>query len=230
MRRPGSALLAASAGVVLAAGLTTGTLADELLVLHSTVPGLDPGQVATTGEPIEVPRDTDLTLIAPSGGVLQIEGPWQGQIEAPPVAEGGGLIGQLVGLFQAPAPEARLGAMRSFSNCELVELGRTQDVCIPESGCVEIRTSGDVPRSLMAEGPDGSRVELERGMGGEIWAWPRGHLLSEGTYAVSPDGGIAETLTIHHQPPLESKAHEIAWMGQAGCVGQAKTALDELGR
>jgi general L-amino acid transport system permease protein len=32
--------------------------------------------------------------------VLQIEGPWQGQIEAQPSVEGGGLIGQLISLFK----------------------------------------------------------------------------------------------------------------------------------
>ena len=153
MLRPACALRAASAAAALAVGLAGGALAEELLVLHSTVPGLEPGQVAQTGKPIDIPRDTDLTLIAPSGGVLQIEGPWQGQIEAQPSVEGGGLIGQLISLFKAPAPETRLGAMRSFSNCELVELGRIRDVCIPESGCVEIRTSGEIPRSLIAEGP-----------------------------------------------------------------------------
>ena len=230
MLRPACALRAASAAAALAVGLAGGALAEELLVLHSTVPGLEPGQVAQTGKPIVIPRDTDLTLIAPSGGVLQIEGPWQGQIEAQPSVEGGGLIGQLISLFKAPAPETRLGAMRSFSNCELVELGRIRDVCIPESGCVEIRTSGEIPRSLIAEGPDGGRVELERGIGGEIWAWPRGHLLSEGTYVLSPEGDDAETLNVHHQPPLQSKAHEIAWMAEAGCIAQARATLDELGR
>lgn len=204
--------------------------AAELLVIESTVPGLQAGATASTGAPLEVPRDSDLTLVAPSGGVLTIQGPWQGQIEAPAARGDEGLIGRLLSVFQAPEADTSLGAMRSFSDCELVELGRMADVCVPASGCIEIRTAGEIPRLLAAHAPDGSEAELARTMGGEIWAWPRGHQVQDGEYVLTSSGGGAEVLRVHVQPPLASTAHEIAWMSEAGCLAQAKTALNELTR
>lgn len=217
-------------GLAMAAMLGGSVQAAELLVIASTVPELPAGATTTTGTSLDVPRDSDLTLVAPSGGVLRIEGPWQGRIEAPAADEDAGLIGQLLSVFQAPEADTSLGAMRSFDDCEMVELGRTSNVCAPASGCIEIRTAGEVPRSLAALAPDGGEVELERAIGGEIWGWPRGTKLQAGDYLLTPAGESAQVLSVHLQPPLESEAHQIAWMSQAGCMSQAKAALAEIAR
>ena len=202
--------------------------AGELLVLKSTAPGLMPGDVAAAGAPIEVPRETSVTLVAGSGGVLRIEGPWSGRIDTP-APEAQGVISKLAALFGAPEPTARMGVTRSVLDaCVPVELGVDEDVCVEPSGCLTLRspvTSG----KFVLDAPDGSMIQLERTAGNDAWRWPAAVPVESGDYLVWTEQ-MADTRSfeLHVRPELGGSVEDIAWMSEAGCTAQARAALDRL--
>lgn len=227
-RRP--RLLAATA-VALALAASGDVAASELLVVGSTVPGLAPGDVAPTGTEIEIPADTEVTLVAPSGGVVRIEGPWSGQFSSGASESEGGLIQRLYALFQMPDKRSQFGATRSLSRCLVIDLERDEDICVASPSCVTFQAAGAPQEPVSIAGPDGTTVALNQGVGAGMWRWPGDRVTESGTYLVR----AGETLTpksieVHVQPEggLPSRAHEIAWMGENGCVRQAQEALTEL--
>jgi hypothetical protein len=222
-------LLAATA---IALGLTAaGHLqASELLVVGSTVPGLAPGDVAPTGADIEIPADTEVTLVAPSGGVVKIEGPWSGQFAGGTADSEGGLIQRLYALFQMPDKRSRFGATRSVSRCLVVDLEKDNDICIARPSCVVFQAEGAPQEPVSIDAPGGESIALSRGMGAGMWRWPGDLVHESGTYLVRAGETLTpKSLEVHLQPDdLPTPVHEIAWMGENGCVRQAQEALTEL--
>lgn len=228
MRRP--RLLATTALAVML-GTSGPVSASELLVVGSTVPGLAPGDVAPTGSEIEIPADSEVTLVAPSGGVVRIEGPWTGQLSSGARESEGGLIQRLYALFQMPDKRSQFGATRSLSRCLVVDLERDEDICIANPSCVTFQAGGAPQDPVSIAAPDGTNLALSRGVGAGMWRWPGDRITQSGTYLVRTDETpTAKSIDVHVQPPsgLPSRAHEIAWMGENGCVRQAQEALTEL--
>lgn len=223
-RRPRwRAALIALVGTGLLAG---GAVADEMLVVGSSVPDLAPGDVALTGRALEIPPDSEVTLVAPSGGVLKIEGPWSGRIEASGADEGPGLIQRLYALFQMPDRRARFGATRSLSRCVTVDLDLDDHICVAEPSCVVFQAEGMPQAPVAMDGPDGTSVALTPSVGSGSWRWPADLIRQSGAYTVrAGDGGMPTSLEVHLQPDLPTRAHEIAWMSETGCVRQAQEAL-----
>lgn len=218
------------AGLALAASLLMagGAAAEEMLVVGSSAPGLAPGDVAPTGRSFEIPRDSEVTLVAPSGGVLKIEGPWSGRIDTPSDDGGPGLIQRLYALFQMPDRRARFGATRSLSSCVTVDLEQDDDICVAEPSCIAFQTAGQPQAPVTMQGPDGTSTALAPSVGGS-WRWPGDLIRQSGTYTIrAGEGGSPKALEVHLQPDLPTRAHEIAWMGEAGCVRQAQEALAAL--
>lgn len=215
--------------LVVALAVQSGALADEMLVVGSTAPGLAPGDVAPTGTAIDIPRDAEVTLVAPSGGVVKIEGPWAGRIDGPDASEGPSLIQRLYALFQMPDRRARFGATRSLSRCLVVDLQQDDDICVGQPSCVVFQSEGRPQEPVTLDGPDGRQIALDQGLGGGMWRWPVDQVTESGTYQVrAGDAPTATSLDVHLQPKLPTRAHEIAWMGETGCVRQAQEALAEL--
>jgi hypothetical protein len=202
--------------------------AADLLVVDSTAPGFSQGDVTPTGDPIDIPRDSALTLLAPSGGLLRIEGPWQGQIDAPEAADPG-LIQRLVALFQTPSRRVEFGATRSVARCLTVDLDRDRDLCVSGApSCVVFRSEARIAEPVVLGGPSGSTVQLRGGIGADMWRWPSDFISEGGTYLLKIGSAMARPLDVHLAPDLPSRAHEIAWMSEQGCTGQAQAALEGL--
>ena len=218
--------------LVVAAGMlltNAGAAAEEMLVVGSSVPGLAPGDVAPSGQTIDVPPDSEVTLVAPSGGVLKIVGPWSGRIDAPEDDGGPGLIQRLYALFQMPDRRARFGATRSLSRCVTVDLDQDQNVCVAEPSCVVFQSDGTPQAPVTMTGPGGTSTALTPSLGAGSWRWPGDLIRESGSYTVQAgDGQPSRTVAVHLQPELPSRAHEIAWMGETGCVRQAQEALAAL--
>lgn len=204
--------------------------AGELLVLSSTTLDLEAGDTAQEGEVIEVPRDTELTLLAPSGGVLRIEGPWRGRLEGPDAGDGG-LISRVVALLSDPAPRRQIGATRSMGGCMPVDLEQDRDVCITGSTCLTLLGPERKSRALTVTGPNASAAEAPLAPDRFGWTWPSGLDLEPGTYRIAgADLDAPVELRLHRQPELPSKAHAAAWMSDVGCTAQAREVLDRLAR
>lgn len=204
--------------------------AGELLVLDSSTLDLEAGDVAREGEVIEVPRDTKITLLAPSGGVLRIEGPWRGALNAPDDG-GSSLIGRLMALLQDPAPRRQIGATRSAGRCVAVDLEQDRDVCISGPTCLTLHGPERGTKSLIVAGPDATVAEAPLAPDRFGWTWPRGLHVEPGTYRVSGADLDAPTeFRVHRQPKLPSEAHAAAWMSEVGCTAQAREVLARLAR
>lgn len=204
--------------------------AGELLVLESSTLDLEAGDIAREGEVIEVPRNAQLTLLAPSGGVLRIEGPWRGRLDGPG-DDGGSLFGRLVALLQAPDPRRQIGATRSVGSCVAVDLERDRDVCVTGSTCLRLLGPKRRSRALTVVGPDASAAEAPLAPDRYGWNWPSGLDLKPGTYRISGSDFEAPTeLQVHRQPELPSQAHAAAWMSEVGCTSQARQVLERLAR
>lgn len=228
-RKPGSRAGLGALALVMALAVPGGAFADEMLVVGSTAPGLAPGDIAPTGAAIEIPRDAQVTLVSPSGGVVKIEGPWSGRIDGPEAAEGPSLIQRLYALFQMPDRRARFGATRSLSRCLVVDLEQDDDICVGQPSCVVFQSEGRPQEPVTLTGPDGRRIALDQGLGSGMWRWPVDQVTESGTYQVhAGDAPATKSLDVHLQPKLPTRAHEIAWMGEAGCVRQAQEALTEM--
>lgn len=213
---------------VMALAFARPAAAGEYLILESTAPELRAGDVAPAGTAIEVPREAQVTLVASSGGVLRIEGPWRGTLDAP--ADGGeSLIGRLVALLQSPAPRSQLGATRSAGNCIAVDLEQDRDVCVSGSSCIMLQSRQPVGEQLVIDAPDARMVEASPAPGYYGWSWPQTLDVKPGTYRIWTAGAAAPTeLRLHRQPELPSRAHAIAWMNESGCTKQAQDALERL--
>lgn len=219
-------------GVLLAGAVALGLVhgaarADELLVVESTSPAHAAGDLAPTGTEIDVPANTEVTLVAPSGGILKIEGPWQGRIEGPQSGDPG-LIQRLYALFQMPARRSEFGATRSTARCLSVNLELDKDICVHEPACVAFQATIEPQEPLVLTGPDGDQVQFSRGSGFGSWRWPGDFIQTSGTYTVTTGDGQASKLQIHLQPEVPGEAHAIAWMSEQGCLRQAQEALAEL--
>jgi hypothetical protein len=210
-------------------GIQAAASAGELLVLKSSTPGLQPGDVKESGSTIEVLGDAAATLVTSSGGVLRIDGPWRGRIEA--AADDDGLIQQLIALFRAPPPRREVGATRALETCVMIDLEQDQDVCFGPSTCLEFESGDGNLERIMIEGPDLSPMEVHRSPVRPNWRWPRDLPLRTGVYRIQIDAGHRPAeLRLHERPRLPSAAHEAAWMSEVGCKKQAWEALTRLGQ
>jgi hypothetical protein len=199
--------------------------AGELLILGSTTPTLRPGDVRPSESTIEVPRDAAVTLLASSGGVLRIEGPWQGRIEAADYK--GNLIDRLVALFRMPPRDRELGASRAAENCLAVDLDEVHDVCLGPSACIAFEKREPRRERIFLEAPGMKPVEVSSVR--DTWPWPKDLPIRPGTYHIGTDLDRSPIeLRIHQQPKLPSRAHIIAWMTETGCTEQAQEALSRL--
>lgn len=225
--RQGRALLVLSSLAL--TGIQAAACAGELLVLKSSTPGLQPGDVKESGSPIEVVGEATVTLVAASGGVLRIEGPWRGRIEAPD--DDDGLIQQLTALFRAPPPRREIGASRALETCVMIDLDQDHHICFGPSTCLGFESGDGNGERMVIEGPDLSPVEVHRSPARPNWRWPKDLPLRAGLYRIQMDADPRPTeLRLHERPQLPSAAHEAAWMSGVGCTKQAWEALTRLGQ
>ena len=206
------------------AGASTG----ELLVLASTTPALKPGDVKEAGSAIEVPPNAAVTLVAASGGVLRIEGPWRGRIDA--ADDDAGLIQRLAALFQTPPPRREFGASRGLESCVVVDPNDDHDVCFSPSTCLAFESGEASGEPIVIEGPDRRPVKVHRSPLRPTVPWPKQLPLQAGRYRIQADAERRPTeLRLHQQPQLPSAAHDAAWMSEVGCTKQAWKILSRLG-
>ncbi|WP_439814336.1 hypothetical protein [Zavarzinia sp. CC-PAN008] len=117
MKRLSFALAAAMLGSALGFAGAGSALAEEAIVIESSVDGIKDGQLVPDGGTIEVPAGKTVTLITNSGQTVTLAGPYSGKVEG---SGGGGgenqVVAVLSGLFQRGQEGGQLGATRSIGN------------------------------------------------------------------------------------------------------------------
>ena len=215
--------------------------AANLVVVASTAPGLAPGQIVHSGDPLEVPNGARVTLISETGNTVTVPGPHSGPAEIAAGPGGSdGLLVSLSGLLSGPGREtASLGTMRAAApratpgDPWVINVNSPGHHCVPEKGPVMFwRAKATGQKTLLLKNlVNRTRSATPWPAGTETLNWPAQIEIKQGTrYLARMKGGRTSAWLIMHLVPdgLPTDAHRAAWMAEKGCLKQAKLLLAHL--
>ncbi|MEA2788824.1 MAG: hypothetical protein QOG73_1230 [Acetobacteraceae bacterium] len=106
---------AARFAAIAVAALTSGqAIADDAVLLASTVPGYVPGMVVAFSDRLNVPEGASATLLFQSGGMLRLRGPFEGTLGQQQSKESESNVAMLADLFRLGGIDATvIGGTRS---------------------------------------------------------------------------------------------------------------------
>lgn len=211
-------------------GLAASARAGELVVTKSTVPGLDPGTIIDGADKLSLKAGHRLSLIAPTGRVINLVGPYQG---VPDASTGGPreekLVTTLATLMTGHGRDAsQLGATRNAAarrgrRIWAVEVGASGAQCI-QTGQAPVlwQPVGTEPRPVELSKSGGERVRVTWPKGEAMVPWPRKVPVEDGaTYLL---GGVSITLHVVGAP-AGNPAELAAALTEKGCDAQALALL-----
>lgn len=216
-------------------------LAAQFFVAASTAPGLARGAIIDGDEPLSLPEGARVTLIAPDGKTVTLDGPFHG----PP---GGGagtgdreLFAALSDLVSSQnASIASLGGTRGGpenvpEDPFAIVLGASGSHCVPAGQPLRLWRPDTKGSSLLTIRPGSGSVQAPVEAfwpeGAATMPWPEDLAAAAGaTYLIRHDDGASLTEVVLQRVPadLPSEAHRIAWMAEHGCTRQALRLLEEL--
>lgn len=232
--RGGWSVMVLALVVAVTAGLSGGfparaQEAATLVVVSATDMPLKPGDVIAAGQPIHLSDGQAITLIGPSGRIVERSGPFSGM--PMPVAQESddAVLDSLKSLVrERVADTGDMGVTRSFriepQDPWLVDVTSSGSRCVREGEPVvfwRADTSEDLTVTLsIGDGPWNTCTTWSAGAA-RLTA-PQSVLTDEGEpLVVSAPGGHAE-LDLHTLPAgLSTDAARLAWMVHVGCNGQA---------
>lgn len=224
-------------------GLSLGmraALAAEIVIIESTVPGIEAGSIVADTDAITVPAGELIVIVEEDGSSRTIEGPFKGAIGSAGEAAGGGLIANLGKLVQDREKSRQvLGAIRAAPGqiapeVFLVDVGRSGIACVPDGEMVTLWR----PETLGMETE--FTLEAATGTASTRVLWPENvQTLDWPGDLAAKDGAVYRArlmaaprpaeITLRRIPAeLASDAERIAWMIEAGCRRQARLALEAL--
>ena len=220
-------LLVAAAGTAKAA---------ELVVITSTAPGLQPGQIIDGSRTIGLPAGSTVTLISEYGTPITLTGPYEGVPAASAAPGDRNLLAALSRLVASEGGESlALGASRGSAVVEppgpwVIDVSQSGDHCVPAGGPVRLwRPDARRPGSLrLKAAATGQKSKTAWPKGTTMLDWPQEMELKDGAiYLVQFRGSItAKKLVLHVVPAdLPSDANRVAWMAGQGCTKQALSLL-----
>ncbi|MDP7667220.1 MAG: hypothetical protein QF738_04060 [Rhodospirillales bacterium] len=212
-------------------------LAAEMVVVASTAPGIEPGQVVESSARFKVPAGATVTLISQSGKPVIVKGPFAGAPSGNEDAKGDtSVVSSLAKLFSGPGAETSgLGAMRSTRTKGppepwLIDVSRSGNHCVsaPQEAAFWRRANRtSTTLGLRQLSQDGS-AEVNWLRGADTLRWPEDFPLVDGGEYIArlKHDNTARKIIVHVAPAgLPGIAHEAAWMAEQGCTTQAKALL-----
>lgn len=216
-------------------------LAAQFFVAASTAPGLTRGAIIDGDEALSLPEGARVTLIAPDGKTVTLDGPFHGPPGGGAGADDRGLFAALSKLVSPQnASIASLGGTRGGPESMpedpfAVALGVSGSHCVPASQPVRLWRPDTKRPSLLTIRPGSGSVQAPVEAfwpeGTATMPWPEDLAPEEGaTYLIRLDNGVFLTKVVLHRVPagLPSAAHRIAWMAGHGCTRQALRLLEKL--
>ena len=213
----------------------------DLVVISSTAPGLKLGQIVNSGEPLQIPEGTTVTLVSNSGKTISLKGPHTGPSGFLSAGtDDTRLISSLAGLLSGSGKEtASLGTIRSIrpppppTDPWVVDVSKSGDHCVPAKGPVTLwRAKSAVKRIFSLKNlSDRTKSLTDWPAGASTLKWPANVRLKDGArYLARFKGSRAARKFVLHLVPdhLPSDAHGAAWMAEKGCRNQAKRLLSRL--
>lgn len=216
--------------IVFIFGLAGAAEAGELVVTKSTVPGLDPGTIIDGADKLSLKAGHRLSLIAPTGKVINLVGPYQG---IPDASTGGPreekLVTTIATLMTGHGRDAsQLGATRNAAERRgrqvwAVEVGASGAQCIQKGQAPVLWQPGAAqPRPVELAKTGGERVRIAWPKGEAMAPWPKKVPVADGaTYLL---GGVSVTLHIVTASP-GNPAELAAALTEKGCDAQALAVL-----
>jgi hypothetical protein len=214
-----------AAFVVLASAAEAG----ELVVTKSTVPGLDVGTIIDGADKLSLRDGHRLSLIAPSGRVINLVGPYEG---VPDASTGGPreekLITTIATLMSGHGRDAsQLGATRNAAERRAGKVW-TLDVGMGGAQCVR---QGEAPTLWQPDASAARPTEVAKVGGGRARiAWPKGEAVAPWPRQMPVEDGAtyqlgSTSVTLHIIPQTSNPAELAAALTEKGCEAQALAAL-----
>ncbi|MCA8926667.1 MAG: hypothetical protein KDC18_01255 [Alphaproteobacteria bacterium] len=230
-------------GLVMAAGaMTAGALhAAPVVVLSSTVPGLQPGSMVDSATAVAVPAGGMVMINDAAGKTRTIAGPYDGPIgETAAKAGDGGMMANLGRLVASRDTEqTRLGAVRAAPDQQLrdpalITVAHSATQCgLPEAPLRLWRpgTMDGDNRLTITDLASGASAERVWHAGRTVIDWPATLPARDGArYRIRLEIAPRPVeLELHRAPAgLDTPARLAAWMESVGCRRQALLLLDTL--
>ena len=202
---------------VLCAGLAVASLgfgpalAEDAVLLASTVPGYVPGMVVSSADRLSVPEGASATLLFQSGETLRLRGPFEGALgQQQPAAAATGGAAVLADIFRMHGVDAAvIGGTRSTGPAQpgpalddvQVDPERSGTYCVEPSTSVWImRPAGETGRYALRR--KGSSRALAWPSGAQRIEWPGDVPIDDGSQFEIASGGAARTtVTFRSLPP-----------------------------
>jgi hypothetical protein len=228
--------LAAATAMALAA---SPALADDAVLLASTVPGYVPGMVVSSKDRLSVPDGASATLLFQSGEMLRLSGPYEGTLGQQQVKPGEGTVSALADMFRMHGVDATvIGGTRSTamarSALEIddiqVDAQHSGTYCVQPASSVWITRPESDPR-LYAIRRKGSSRTLAWPAGAARAEWPADVPIEDGSqFEIAIDGAARATVTFHAMPPASTSAAAVASGILLGCHDQFDSELRRIRR
>jgi Domain of unknown function (DUF4384) len=163
-------------------------LAEDAVLLASTVPGYTPGMVVASTDRLSVPDGASATLLFRSGGMLRLRGPFEGTLEEQRSGAGETSLAMLADMFRMRGVDATvIGGTRSTGSGRAGTIVDDVEVDPQHSGtyCVDPTTTVWIRRPA---GDTGTFALRRRGSNRTI-GWPAGATRAEWPADVPIDEG-----------------------------------------
>jgi hypothetical protein len=231
------ARFAAAAAMAL---VSSAAVAEDAVLLASTVPGYVPGMVVSANDRLSVPDGASATLLFQSGEMLRLSGPFEGTLGQQQAKPGESSVSMLADMFRLHGVDATViggtrstGAARPGVEIDDVEVDphHSGTYCVESSTSVWI-TRPDGDSRIYAIRRKGSSRTLGWPAGAVRTEWPGDVPIEEGSqFEIATDGKAHATVTFHAMPsPLPSAPAAVAAGILLGCHDQFDTELARISR
>jgi hypothetical protein len=215
--------------------VAAGVQAADLVVIQSTDASLSPGHVIDSAEPFVVAAGAQVTLVSQSGETITLDGPHDGPVGTGDDSGDGGLVGALAALISQDAEDdtGSLGAFRALDMPEphdpwALNLLQPGIHCLAAGLAPELWLPSLMPWSDVAIARSNEEwFEIAWPAGAETQPWPDGLPLEDGARYAARVGDMSQVeVKLRVIPEAEATpAHQVVWMAENECEGQARKLL-----
>jgi hypothetical protein len=212
-------------------------LAQDAVMVASTVPGYVPGMVVSSSDRLSIPDGASATLLFQSGEMLRLGGPFEGTLSQQQSTADSGGAAALADMFRTHGVDATvIGGTRSLSRPTdpiddvQIDAQHSGTYCISQSTSVWItRPSGD-----------NHEYEVRRKGSSRTLGWPTGAarvewpadvpIEDDSQFEIATDGASHATITFDVMPTDVTRASMVARGIVMGCHDQFDADLHKISR
>ena len=197
------------AAMAVASLVSRGAIADDAVLLASTVPGYVPGMVVSSTDHLSVPDGASATLLFQSGEMLRLRGPFDGTLEQQKAKDGGSTVAMLAEMFRLRGVDATViggtrstGSARSGHDLDDVQVDprHSGTYCFEPARSVWITHPADRHESLRGA-PQRQQPDGWLAAGAERTEWPADVPIEDGSqFEIVTDGSAQATVTFRAMP------------------------------